>query len=126
MESELWIARRRGLSVLWRLPKTRPPPVPRHGNATLPHLLLCQRQERHTLNTEVELSVCEGASQRTNTTCVREIIYIPTCERALRAWQCCICLSTSFIKVMARRLSDCTKLSQLFFQFTPTTSLKFK
>lgn len=71
VESELRITRRGGLPVLRWLTKTRPPPVPCHGNAALPHLLLCQQPGRSTLHTEVELSVCEGASQRTNTTCVR-------------------------------------------------------
>lgn len=78
MESELRIARHRGLPVLWRLTKTRPPPVSRHGNATLPHLFLCQQPGRRTLHIEVELSVCEGASQRTYTACVREIVFLHT------------------------------------------------
>lgn len=78
MESELWLTGRRGLPVLWRLTETCPPPVPRYGHATLPHLLLCQRPGGRTLYIKVELSVYERASQRTNTTCVRETLILHT------------------------------------------------
>lgn len=72
LDSELWFACRRGLSLLRGLAETRPSPVPGHGDAALPHLLLRQRPGGRSLHPEVELSVCEGASQRSNTTSVRE------------------------------------------------------
>lgn len=71
VESELWLARCGGVPLFWGHAQTRAPGVPRPGNVTLPHLF-SQQPGRRTLNAEMELSVCEGASQRTSTTCVRK------------------------------------------------------
>lgn len=72
LDSELRLTCRRGVPLLRRLTETRPSPVPRHGDTALPHILLCQRPGRRSLHPEVELSVCEGASQCSNTASVRD------------------------------------------------------
>jgi len=75
VESKLRFTGCGGVPVLRGLAEACPSPVACHGNAAIPHLFLGQEPGGDTVYLEVELSVCEGASQCTNTTSVRQMLY---------------------------------------------------